>query len=89
MITILNKEMCVGCTGCFQVCPKQCISMIEDSQGFKYPHVDLSSCVDCHLCEKICPVINQNSTQEPINVFAAVNNNAEIQNTPSLLAKAE
>lgn len=32
--------------------------MIEDEEGFLYPHVDLDNCIDCHLCEKVCPVAN-------------------------------
>ena len=29
-----------------------------DSEGFLYPKVDEKRCVDCHLCEKVCPVQN-------------------------------
>ena len=32
--------------------------MVEDKEGFRYPQVDMDSCIDCHLCEKVCPVIN-------------------------------
>lgn len=32
--------------------------MTEDEEGFRYPHVDKDTCIDCHLCEKVCPVIN-------------------------------
>lgn len=32
--------------------------MIEDEEGFLYPHVDVEHCIDCHLCEKVCPVSN-------------------------------
>ena len=55
MIRVLNKEKCCGCHACFTVCPQKCISMLEDDEGFKYPFVSTDNCIDCKLCEKICP----------------------------------
>ncbi len=34
------KEKCVGCKSCEQSCPKHCISMVENKEGFWYPSVD-------------------------------------------------
>lgn len=34
------KEKCVGCKSCEQSCPKHCISMIENKEGFWYPVVN-------------------------------------------------
>lgn len=79
MIQITRKEDCIGCRGCVQTCPKQCISFNEDIQGFCYPKVDLGKCIHCNLCEKVCPVINQNTSKEPITVYAAENNNRDIK----------
>ena len=64
MIKITEKEACCGCAACQQICPKKCISMSADEQGFLYPVVQVESCIDCHLCEKVCPVINQNEAKE-------------------------
>lgn len=50
-----NKEDCSGCTACVNVCPKQCIEMKTDSEGFYYPTVDREKCIHCNLCEKVCP----------------------------------
>ncbi len=83
MINITNKEDCVGCNACVQICPKQCISMSEDSQGFRYPHVDLNLCINCHLCEKVCPVINQAAPRQPQKVYAAKNNDQAIRQASS------
>lgn len=58
MIEINDKKDCCGCWACENVCPKQCITMIEDEEGFRYPLVDKDKCIDCHLCEKACPIIN-------------------------------
>lgn len=31
--------------------------MLPDEEGFLYPVVDSAKCVDCGLCDKVCPVI--------------------------------
>jgi len=79
MIKINDKAKCCGCSACVQRCPRHCIQMEEDSEGFLYPHVDLEKCIDCHLCEKVCPVINQNEARTPLAVYAAKNPNEQIR----------
>ena len=79
MINIKNKQDCCGCSACVQRCPKQCITMAEDNEGFLYPQVDTSKCVDCHLCEKVCPVINQDEARTPLEVYAAKNSDDDIR----------
>ena len=59
MIQITDKSKCSGCTACASICPKDAISMVPDSLGFKYPKVNLELCVDCGLCENVC-VFNDN-----------------------------
>ena len=73
MIDIKDKSQCCGCEACVQRCPKRCISLTEDVEGFLYPHVDVSVCIDCGLCEKVCPVLNQSIERQPQSVFAAIN----------------
>ena len=58
MINIQNKVDCCGCNACGDVCPKQAITFKTDNEGFWYPEVDMEKCVDCGLCEKVCPVIH-------------------------------
>lgn len=73
MINIKSKEDCCGCSACAQRCPKQCIKMFEDEEGFLYPKVDETECINCHLCEKVCPVANQAESRMPIDSYAAYN----------------
>lgn len=49
------KERCVGCKSCEQSCPKHCISMVENKEGFWYPTVDENSCIECKVCLKSAP----------------------------------
>ena len=59
MIEISDKSKCSGCSACFAVCPKQCIEMKADREGFLYPVADKEKCVDCGACEQVCPVLNR------------------------------
>lgn len=52
---MFDKEQCCGCGACASICPKKCISLVEDEEGFLYPNVDKHECVSCGLCEKVCP----------------------------------
>ena len=51
-------KMCTACSACINICPKKCITMITDANGFLYPVIDTGSCVECHKCEKVCPIVN-------------------------------
>ena len=75
MINIAVKSKCTGCSACVQKCPKQCISFEEDSEGFYYPQVKLSLCINCGLCENVCPVLHQDKPRTPEIVYAAKNSN--------------
>ena len=83
MIKIDNKYNCCGCAACVQVCPQQCIEFSEDIHGFRYPSVHLETCVDCQLCEKVCPVINQSVPKTPLAVYAAKNINDDVRMSSS------
>lgn len=72
------KEKCVGCKSCEQSCPKHCISMKENKEGFWYPFVDEKNCVECKLCLKKCPVENVDIHRNtPKKVWAWRNKNDE------------
>ena len=49
MITLLHRENCCGCAACEQVCPKRCITLKADSEGFWYPKVNAQICINCNL----------------------------------------
>lgn len=78
MINILDKKDCCGCGACAQRCPKQCISLVEDTEGFLYPSVDTTICVDCGLCEKVCPVLNPKEVMRPIDLHVYQNPDRDV-----------
>ena len=73
MVLINRKEDCSGCGACEQICPKCCIKLVSDSEGYLYPQVDIKNCVNCRLCEQVCPVKNPDKPHKPLNVYAAKN----------------
>lgn len=82
MINIQNKVDCCGCNACGDACPKQAITFKTDNEGFWYPEVDMEKCIDCGLCEKVCPIINvkelkKNDLPESI-CYAAEHKNLEV-----------
>ena len=83
MIHVIDKHKCCGSEACIQACPKNCISLVQDSEGFLYPNVDCSSCVDCGLCEKVCPIIHQREQASPREVWAAQNKDYEVRKRSS------
>ena len=44
--------------------------MINDNEGFCYPIVDESICINCNLCCKVCPQINSKDTEKSFDVYA-------------------
>ena len=56
-ISVLPVQKCTGCHSCFLSCPRQCISMQENPEGFFYPSVNEAVCINCGICVKHCPIL--------------------------------
>ena len=79
MVNITNKQNCSGCSACYNKCPKQSITMFEDEKGFRYPKIDKELCINCGLCDKVCPIINSKQTQTEPKAYACYNKNEKIR----------
>ena len=64
-------DNCAGCQACESTCPKHCISMVADSEGFLSPVIDETKCIECFACTKVCPQNGYERFNEPFVVFAA------------------
>lgn len=71
MINIDLKE-CTGCGACVQVCPRHCIEMKNDINGFIIPVVNTNKCVDCGLCNKVCQIISESDKSNDTRAYAVV-----------------
>ena len=67
MISITDKTRCCCCTACQAACPHDAIVMKPDVLGFTYPEVDMSACVDCGLCEKVCAFVKDCDASLPVD----------------------
>lgn len=83
MLHIKDKSQCCGCAACVQRCPKQCITLKKDGEGFLYPKVDTSLCIECKLCEKVCPILQKTPSHIPEQCYAAINPNEEVRKNSS------
>ncbi len=80
MIYIKEKKDCCGCYSCFNVCPVGAINFSMDTEGFFYPVVDTQRCINCNLCNKVCPIENKTEVKNDYHqAFACVNKNFSIR----------
>lgn len=84
-IELIGPNRCTGCSACASICPTNSITMKEDREGFLQPHILQSSCIKCHKCEHVCPVINgeviHDSSQT--KAFVVINKNEAIREKSS------
>lgn len=83
MINIQQKSKCSGCHGCYNICPKNAIEMIQDEKGFLYPKVNKEKCIDCGLCDRVCPILNKAEIKNQPRAFAAYNKDENIRKNSS------
>lgn len=79
MRRIAEEGHCTGCAACVKVCPKQCIKFVNDELDAPYAVKDLSSCINCGLCEDVCPEVSPISLSGPSKCYAAYALNQEIR----------
>lgn len=79
MIIVKDKKSCIGCYACFNICPTGCLSMECDNEGFWYPKIDDVKCIECNLCIKTCPVVNNTTSINEPYAYACLNRDESIR----------
>lgn len=72
MPNLADKDCCTGCTACAAACPKSCIIMERDEEGFLQPMIG-GACIGCGICERVCPIMSKavgNSVEGQVAVAA-------------------
>lgn len=70
MNKICKEEECTGCMACYNICPKNCITMEYNKYGELQPKIDESKCIHCNLCRKVCPNNSEINKNTPVTAFA-------------------
>jgi len=68
---VCDLKKCTGCFACYNICPKNCISMRPDEYGQVKPVIDEAICIKCHACTKHCPVNSKIECVRPTKCYAA------------------
>ena len=61
---IESNLACTGCGACKSICPRDAVSMTQNSKGAYVPIVDEEKCIHCGLCERTCPTISEKKFNE-------------------------
>lgn len=72
MPVLANLDNCCGCSACANKCAKGAITMIPNAEGFLHPVVDTAKCVECGLCEKVCPALAVAISTSDFSPFAVI-----------------
>ena len=83
MPVLADPLHCTGCAACRSVCPRECISLSEDAEGFLHPVISRTMCVECDLCERACPVLHPLPLSVPQRVYAAWSNDETVRTRSS------
>lgn len=75
---VCPKEGCTLCMACYNVCPKDAISIDIDDYGYEKIAINPINCIDCHLCEKVCQSRIGISRQTASACFAAQAKDAKL-----------
>lgn len=71
-LNIFNiKNSCTGCGACVSACTKAALRLEYDLEGFYYPILDNTKCVDCHLCEKVCHALHEKEHNDTVRDYLA------------------
>lgn len=74
-----KRSQCSGCEACVQVCSQNAVAMKTDNEGFRYPVIDKSKCIDCGRCYECCPTKREELFyQNEQHCFGGYSNDSEI-----------
>ena len=82
-VLMIKENECTGCGACFNKCPVPAIQMVENSEGFLFPHINESTCIHCGQCLAVCPVhkVEYQNLNEPECYAACANDDIRMDSS--------
>lgn len=77
-----DKCKCSGCRACENICPQKCIK-IDSSNRKKFVRCKTSKCIECGLCDLVCPHNEPQFLLQPVLGMNAWSLNRRIQRNSS------
>lgn len=75
---MIITDFCTGCRACEQSCPKHCIFVEPDEEGFMVAKINENVCVNCGICIKRCPQNTSPEKHDPIRVVGVRYKNNDV-----------
>lgn len=73
-----SKRDCCGCGACMNICSQAAIRMHPDENGFLYPAIQHSLCLECGACKKVCRFARPDGDAPPEVSYAAAARSEQI-----------
>lgn len=67
-MNLLPQQQCTGCMLCKNICKIRAIDEVQIN-GFRYPTIDSTRCVNCEECIEACPVSKESAQKVHIQAF--------------------
>ena len=82
-VLMIKENECTGCGACFNKCPVPAIQMVENSEGFLFPHINESTCIHCGQCLAVWPVhkVEYQNLNEPECYAACANDDIRMDSS--------
>ena len=76
--TICSENTCTLCKACVSICPVGCVALKKDDLNNEYA-VKGEKCINCNLCEKVCPANKETEFDDIKKCYAAWSLNSIIR----------
>lgn len=82
MKTICDRNQCMGCMACADICPKNAISIVDTLKEFNAV-IDEAVCIGCNACYAVCQKNNSIELMEPVQWKQGWSKNRELRGQSS------
>lgn len=76
-------ETCSGCFACANICPNDAISLPTNFEGFYFPIIDQGKCINCGLCDRVCPQLTEMAGNRMQRAFYGWSNDDAVRKASS------